>query len=112
MALAALQNYPTDPTEFAEWAHAHAAHHADILRRIFEVYGESLTSYVLDPMDPEDMVTWSTNHRIMHREMNELLEIVGGDISDLDWRNPSGAEIWLQRNWINHAIVGQILEIG
>lgn len=112
MGLAALQNYPVTPSDFAEWAHSHAAHHFDIIRRINEVYGENLSSFILDPMNPEDMVTWSANHRIMHREMQTILGIPGYDLSDLDWQDPRGTEIWLNRNFVTHAAAGQILDIG
>ncbi len=111
MGLAALQNYPETPSDFAEWAHSHAAHHADILRRIQELYGQNLSQFVLDPMDPDDVVSWSANHRIMHDEMDQVLGIQGSDLTGLNWRDRPATSTWLLRNFVEHEIAGRILGV-
>lgn len=112
MSLAALQNYPSTPTEFVVWSFAHQAHHRDIIRRITELHSENLTSFVLDPFDPNDMGGWIEHHRIMHEQMDTLLKIPSYDLTGLDWSDREATADWLQKNYYEHSIASQLLKIG
>ena len=112
MSLASLQNYPRTRDEFALWSFGHAAHHRDILRRIFETKNQNLTSFLLDPFDPTEMGSWTQNHWIMHQQMDKALNIQSYDLSQLDWEDPELMTDWLQKNYYEHSIAAQLLNIG
>jgi hypothetical protein len=112
MSIGLLQTYPRTPDDFAVWSFGHAAHHRDILRRIFETKGKNLQEFVLDPFDPSDMGGWVDQHRIMHEQMDSVLNIQSNDLSYLDWSDQENTAQWLQSNFVEHSIAASQLGIG
>lgn len=98
MALAALYNIPATEPEFMSWAFAHAAHHRDIIRAIYQNTGVSLQEFVLDPFDPKNPQTWLYQHQIMHKDMDAVLGISGYDLLDVDFQNRDNFAGWV---WLN-----------
>ncbi len=82
-AIAALFNVPSTPEELGIWATAHATHHRDINRRIFELVGTNLPEFLLDPIDPNNTGIWEDQHQAIHQDMDAILGINGFDLSDL-----------------------------
>ena len=111
-AIAALYNVPSTPEELNEWAFAHAAHHADIIRVLYQKLGVNLDQYVLDPIPKESTGVWVYQHQIMHQQMDALLGIDGNDLSDVDFRDPNELAGWIYLNSSEHFQASNILGIG
>lgn len=111
MSIATLYIIPRTPEEFNVWSFAHAAHHRDILRRIYEVYGSRLDEYVLDPFDPLDPGNWTALHQVMHQQMDAILGIAGYDLTELDWTDEAGLRAWMSHQGNEHYQAGTILGV-
>lgn len=110
--IAAILNVPAAPEELALWATSHASHHRDIIRRIFELTGQPLNEFILDPIDPNDTDVWEAQHQIMHQQMDTILGISGFDLSQVDFSKPELLDPWVQLNFQEHLQASNILEIG
>ena len=112
MSVPTLYQNPHTPEEMAVWSFAHQAHHRDIARLVFEVYGTRLDEFVLDPFDPRDEEGWLITHQIMHGQMDEVLGISGYVLSSVDWNDPDQLKMWLTHHGSEHFQAGTILNIG
>ena len=111
-AIAALYNVPSTEDELHTWAFAHAAHHRDINRVIFETMGIFLPEYVLDPINTSDAYTWIYQHQLMHQAFDPILNIAGYDLLDVDLTDRNELAGWIFLNANEHYQAAQILEIG
>jgi hypothetical protein len=111
-AVAALFNVPSTQTEFDAWAFAHAAHHRDIIRSIYNLSGVVLDEYVLDPLNPNDTNTWLYQHQLMHSQMDPILGIAGYDLLDVDFKNREELSGWIWLNSQEHYQAANTLAIG
>jgi hypothetical protein len=111
-AIAALYNVPSTKNDLSIWSFCHAAHHADINRLIFQLYGTTLASYVLDPLDINNTGPWLYQHQLMHQAQDEILGIDGFDLLDADFKDPNEFAGWIFINADEHKQAADILEIG
>ena len=112
-AIAAIYNVPSTRDELNEWSFAHAAHHADIIRRIREIVpGTKLDSYVLDPFDPKEPGVWLYQHQTMHQQFEPILGIQGFDLLDADFSSQDNFAGWVWLNDQTHFQAADILGIG
>ena len=115
MAVAAIYNVPSTQPEFDSWAFAHAAHHRDIIRRLYElgaVSGGVLVEYVLDPLNPTDMGAWLYHHQVMHNQMENVLGISGYNLLSADFTSQNELTGWVWLNAQIHYQAGNILGLG
>lgn len=110
--IAGLYNVPSTQPELDTWAFAHAAHHTDINRVLFQQFGIQLVSYVLDPLDPNNSEIWLYQHQQMHQQLDEVLQISGFDLLDVDLKDKNEFAGWIFLNASEHYQAAQILEIG
>ena len=110
-AVAALFNVPSTPEELASWSFAHAAHHHDIIRTIFQKYALTLSEYVLDPFDINAPDNWIYQHQTMHQEFDAILGIDGFDLTDVDFRDTNQLAGWIYLDANEHYQAAGILEI-
>jgi hypothetical protein len=98
--------------ERAVWSFAHAAHHTDIIRTIYQITGIALSSYILDPFDINNSEIWADQHQQMHNEMDEVLGISPFNLDSWDWKDKAtlAGNIW--NNFSEHYQAAAILEIG
>jgi hypothetical protein len=110
--VAALANVPGTPQELAEWSFAHAVHHIDIVRVIYQITKIALPIYVLDPIDINNPQVWADQHQQMHTQMDQILGISGFNLDDWDWKNKStlASNVW--NNFQEHLQASETLEIG
>lgn len=111
-SVATLYNVPSNSEDFSTWSFAHAAHHRDINRRIYEVTGLTLPDYILDPFDPRDPSVWEDQHQIMHQNFDAVLEIDGFDLSSVNFEDQGALAGWIFLNATEHYQAANILEIG
>lgn len=115
MALAALYNVPSDQHQFDSWAFAHAAHHRDIIRRLYELSAATpgtLDEYVLDPLNPHDMGVWLYQHQVMHAQMDRVVGVAGYNLLDADFTDQNQLVGWIWIHGQEHYEVGNILGLG
>lgn len=115
MPIASLFNIPGTSEEFSEWAFAHAVHHIDINRVLYERFLVALPAYILDPFDPSNeraIDQWAYNHQLMHQAQNQALGISGFDLSSVNWQDEKQRAAWIQLNANEHLQASNILEIG
>lgn len=110
--IASLFNVPGSMPELNAWASAHASHHRDINRKIFELTGATLPEYVLEPINPHDTGVWERQHLIMHQNMDAVLGIQGFDLTGVDFTKQELLSGWIQLNANEHYQAANILEIG
>jgi len=111
-AIAALFNVPSTEGELNEWSFAHAAHHIDINRLIYQKTGAVLQSYVLDPFDPDNAGVWLYQHQLMHQAFDQLLGISGYDLLDVDLKDRNEFAGWIWLNAQEHYQAANTLELG
>lgn len=111
-AVAALFNVPSTRDELNTWAFAHAAHHRDINRVIYELAGVQLVEYPLDPIDTHDSGVWTYQHQVMHQQFEPLLGIAGFDLLDVDLNNRSEFSGWIWLNAQSHYQAAALLNMG
>jgi hypothetical protein len=112
MSLAALFNVPQTEDQLAQWSFVNAAAHADIVRVVFQNRNTVLASYVLDPINPDDLETWLYQHQVMHQQMDAVLGIAGYDLLDVDWTDRGQFAAWIASHANEHLQAGQILNLG
>jgi hypothetical protein len=111
-SVAALANIPRDPLQLAEWSFAHAVHHYDIIRVIYQITKIALPVYILDPFDVNNVDIWNDQHQQMHNQMDTLLGISGFNLDDADWKDDKTIGGWIWNNFSEHYQAANILEIG
>lgn len=111
-AIAALYNVPSTMSELNSWAFAHAAHHRDINRAIYQLTGTVLTEDILDPINPNEIGVWLYQHQQMHDQFEAVLGIAGYDLLDVDWQNPDELGGWILLHATPHQQAANILKIG
>ena len=111
-AIAALFNVPEGREELDAWASAHARHHVDINRYIYQRTGLSLPEFVLEPINPDDTAGWDEHHVIMHQNQDALLGIEGYDLSGVDFNDKDNLTAWIQLNAIEHREAEDLLRIS
>lgn len=118
MALAQISATPSTQDELNSWSLSHADHHTNIILAINRRQTAAsttltqFTTYVLDPLDPENMSTWLYQHAVMHNQMNQALGIQGYDLNSLDWNDEGSVADWMAKNWDEHNRVGTFLNVG
>ena len=110
--IAGIFNVPGTPEELLLWATTHATHHRDINRAIYNRTGIVLDEFVLDPIDPDNTTVWEDQHQVMHSQMDSVLGIGGYDLSEVNFKDPTLLNGWIQLNSNEHYIAANILEIG
>jgi hypothetical protein len=111
-SVAALANIPESDQQRAVWSFQHAAHHADIIRVIYQITKIALPLYVLDPFDINNNSVWNDQHQTMHNQMDQLLGISPFNLDDVDWNDKSTLGGWIFNNFSEHYQAANILEIG
>lgn len=111
-AIAALFNVPSTEAELASWSFAHAAHHTDIIRVIYQTTGKQLDSFVLDPFDINNPQVWLYQHQLVHNQQNAILQISGNDLLDVDFKEHNELAGWIFLNSSEHFQAANILGIG
>lgn len=112
MTLAVINEVPEDKDDWLYWSFAHAAHHIDCVRVIYQTKGVVLAQYLLDPMNLDNMDLWLYQHQVMHLQMDAVLNIQSNDLLELDWEDPGQLQEWITFNFNEHYQAATILGVG
>jgi hypothetical protein len=110
--LADLYNVPTTDEERAQWSFAHMAHHRDINQRIYDLIRVALPEYIIDPINVDDPGDWDYQHQLMHDNQNQILGILGQDLTGAEWKDERLLAGWIFLNSNEHYQASAILGIG
>ena len=110
--IASLFNIPGTPEELLHWSAAHATHHRDINRRLYELTGANFVEFVIDPIDMRNQGVWAQQHQILHFNMDAVLGIEGFDLTEVDFLNRDLMTGWIQLNASEHFQAANTLGIG
>src|SRR5229473_541420 len=110
--LADLYNVPSSDQERAQWSFAHAAHHRDINRRIYELIAVAFPEYIIDPINPDSPGDWEYLHQTMHDNQNHILVMQAQDLTQVYWKDQRLLAAWVWINASEHIQASDILEIG
>lgn len=110
--VAGLFNIPSTQNELHTWSFVHAAHHRDINRIVYQIFGETLDEMILDPFDPNDADDWLQNHQSMHQQMDDLLAVSGYNLLSVDFKDHGEFSGWVFLNADEHFKVANILGLG
>lgn len=111
MGLATLYNAPADIESLMTWSFSHAGHHTQIIQFTLTQKNTILTPYILDPLNPDDMLLWEYQHQIMHNQMNSVLGIAGQNLVGIDWKDPEALSDFIDVNASEHLQANTILGI-
>lgn len=111
-AIAAIYNVPGRRDDLLSWSFAHAAHHHDIVRRIYELAGTRLDEFVLDPFNPDRPGVWLYQHQQMHRQMDSILGISSYNLLEADFKDQNELAGWIWLNADEHYQAANILGLG
>lgn len=111
MGVASLANVPYDENSLSQFSFAHAAHHRDIIRRIYELSGIELVEFPIDPFNPKNADTFGYQHQQMHNQMNSVLGISGNDLIVVNWQDQGEREGWIFLNFTEHVQAGDKLGV-
>ena len=110
--LANLYNTWKDDAGLQRFSFSNNDEHLSINRAILARFNQLLPVYVLDPINTHDPNTWLNVHQIVHNLQNQILGIVGNDLSDVDFQNPEQMASWVWLHAQEHYQASNILGIG
>jgi hypothetical protein len=117
VSLPQLYAVPDDDEEWRSWAFNHAANHYDWIPAIYvlkasTVPAGSLTTFLLSPVDQNNIGIWLYNHQIAHNQANIALGTKGYDLLSFDWSDEDQFSEWLRFNGDEHVRISAILGLG
>lgn len=113
-SVASLFNVPggdVDADENHAWSFNHMVHHRDMNRVIYEITGQSLVEYSLDPWDPDNLTGLLLQHQIMHNNINAVLGTTGYNLIQVNWNDASARAAWIALNGQEHRVVSAIIGV-
>lgn len=102
MPVASIFNIPESPESLAQWSFPHMDHHRNLNNYLEQKFTVQLPLYPLDPVNPNDMSTWLYQHQQLHTLQNQLLNINGQNLLEVDWNDPTQRAEWVFLNATEH----------
>lgn len=112
MSLAHILLPPPTPNGLDEWMLQHLAAHQAIINAAFTELQAALTLYPIYPFDKRTSLVWLENHQQMHDDQNALLNIIGNDLSSVDFDKKKELEAWMYLHWTEHQAAASTLGLG
>ncbi len=112
MTIASLMNVPYDDPSFQQFSFANADEHSKIAQKIFDIFGVSISTPVLDPIPTFDMGGWLYTHQEAHNEQNQILGVPGNDLTTFDPQDRSEMANWIFIHAQEHILAARVLKLG
>ena len=110
--VAGLYNVPSIQEELHTWSFIHASHHRDINRLLYQLLGETVAEFIIDPFNPADSGDWLNNHQAMHTQIDAHIGISGYNLLAVDMTDENQFGGWVFLNADEHFKIANILGIG
>ena len=111
MGIANLFNTPANEQEMLVFSFSNADQHRLIVNAIAKQKGIALTSYLLDPLPPEDIQDWLAIHQQAHIDFRNVLGIPGTDLTSVDFRDPEQFASWSRLHGTEHLQAATMLRL-
>lgn len=109
MSLASLYNIPRDKIGLDRFSFANQDQHNQIAERLAK-FGVTVPSFLLDPIPLNTALgVWLYNHQAMHNAQNAALNILGNDLTDVDFRRLDQIAAWINIHASEHYQAAQLL---
>lgn len=104
MPVEILANIPNlqDRQSLDVFSFANQDHHRNVINHIAQTKSELLSTYDLDPINPEQFQTWLQLHQDSHNQINGVLGIQGVDLTSVDFRDQGEAAAWSRLHMNEH----------
>jgi hypothetical protein len=109
--LPALANTPRSPSEWLRWSFDHRDSHDRIRAAILARMGTMLADHQVEPINPNDTVSFLNNNSTLHNDMNRALGQPGSDIQDVDFKDDKQLEAWIKLHYVEHYNAETVLGI-
>lgn len=110
--LAALLNTPKGDEDWARFSLHHRISHDVIRQAISDQRGVSLPAYELDPIPFFAFNQWLLLNQQSHSEMNNVLQVSGIDLEDLNPDDERVLRSWIYLHWQEHTTAERILGVA
>lgn len=111
MSIANLYNSPLDERALTQFSFSNQDEHFKIAAKIYRVFGINPQLYPLDPIPVFDMGAWLHTHQQAHNQQNQILGIVGNDLTGLNFRRRDQIAAWTNIHAQEHYLAAQILNL-
>lgn len=102
MSIASLINVPKTLQEWNSWSFTHKIQHDNIARAVLMQKNKTLTSYILDPINPEVPEVFLNSNSQLHIDTCSLLNVAGSDLTSVNWENEEELTNWIYLHWQEH----------
>jgi len=102
MSLQLLSNIPRTREEWLQWAWAHRDSHDRIRAAIKRVYGQTLSDYQIEPINPDAFQDFLQSNSQLHEGMNSVLSLNGSDLQDADLSQDNQLQAWIRLHALEH----------
>ena len=109
--LPAIANTPRSPSQWQLWAFDHRDSHQRIIAAIQSQKGVALTPWQIEPINPNDVVSFLNNNSTLHDDMNRALGQPGSDLQDVDFKDDRQLEAWIKLHYVEHYNAETVLGI-
>ena len=100
--LASVENIPHTPEQWFQWAFDHRDSHTRIRNAVLKQYGQALTDYQIEPINPNDIEDFLQNNSSLHAEMNTILGLQSTNLLDADLSDEKQLIAWIKFNYLEH----------
>lgn len=111
MPLAGLQFTPQSPQDWTIWSYSHRDQHNLIRGAIQTKYGVNLGSYPIDPIDLTLFDVFLNYNQQFHDDMNGVLGTRGSDLLQVDYKDRSQLEAWINLHYQEHYTASSALGV-
>ena len=70
-----------------------------------------LDTFILSPIDPNDLGMWLFQHQVAHDQANAALGTKGYNLLEFDWKDPDQFAMWLRLNGDEHVRISAVLGV-
>lgn len=103
MAIPSLLNVPKDSRQWNSWSFTHKIQHDNINRAILAQKNQSLTTYILDPINFQVPSVFLQNNGQIHLDVCSALGVNGTDLTSVNWQNEEELTNWIYQHWLEHS---------
>ena len=111
MAFPSLFNLPSSEESFLRFTFENSEHHRAITQATLAQHSVTLPTYILDPVYRHAMPTWLLHHQLMHNAMNNVLNLIGNDLTTVDFNDKEQLSNWIELHAEEHRAAAMALRL-
>lgn len=89
-------NIPETEQELLVWSFANADLHTQISNKlIFNNAASNIQTFIIDPINTDDLESWAYRHQQIHNLQNQALGITGNDLTEFNIKDKVALRGWI-----------------